>query len=223
MRLDRTIKITLVLLALLAATAVSPASAQEFKDPPSPAEEPGTFDLPDRSDLGNVVQTAATFYHSGVRRMKSARKLEEKLADTPENKRAKMEKKIRSAYEGASQDFIQAIQNDSSMLEAYAELGTVMRALGKPDGALKVHASALKNSPDDSANFQGWADSLLALNMLGDATVAYSQMETTRPDRAAQLMEAMKRWLSQKRLDPGDLDPAHIERLEQWIQDQEAS
>ena len=107
------------------------------------------------------------------------------------------------------------------MLEAYAGLGAVMSDTGRSDQALKVHARALGIDPEDEENFQGWAQALLDLNLLADATQAYTSLLDTRPDQAATLMTLMKNWLVEKRADPGGLSGADVERLADWIDAQE--
>lgn len=49
--------------------------------------------------------------------------------------------------------------------------------------------------------------------MLGDATTAYSSLVQSQPERTAILMQAKKEWLTEKQADPGDLDPADVDRL----------
>lgn len=209
--------LSLIFLALIATVV----TGQEVEDGrTAPDAEPSSYDtLFDQSDLGNVAQTANLHYHSGVRQLKRAEKLKVKAAETgPGEKRDKAEAKVQKAYEAAIQEFQEAIGYEPEMMQAYAGLGTALRAIGMNEDALKVHSSALSKSPDDLENFEGWAESLLALNMLGDATTAYSSLVQSRPERAAILMQAMKNWLAEKQIDPGDLDPADVDRLASWIE-----
>jgi tetratricopeptide (TPR) repeat protein len=185
-----------------------------------PEEEPGTTDpLFEQSDMGNVVQSAATHYHAGTRQLKRAEKLEVKAAETePGQKREKAEAKVQEAYADAIKEFQEAIGYEPEMLEAYAGLGTALRRIGSNADALKVHAAALAKSPQDLENFEGWAESLLALNMLGDATTTYMRLVESSPGQAAILMQAMKNWLAVKQTDPGDLSPSDVDRLATWIE-----
>lgn len=207
-------------LLLLLALAALPALGQE-----APGQEPlineDDATLPETS-LGNVVQTARFHYDSGVRMMKQAAKLEAKLAEaeTPE-KRQKREKKVASLREDAVDQFQEAIGYNPKMLEAYAGLGGALSESGRPDLALGVHARALGLDPENKENFHGWAKSLLDLNMLGDATQAYTSLREARPEQAATLLSLMKSWLAEKRTDPGELEPADVERLANWIKLQE--
>jgi len=203
------------MLVLLLALAALPALSQD----PLINETDAT--MPE-SSLGNVIQTARTHYDSGVRMMKQAAKLEAKIdeAETPE-KRDKREKKVASLREGAMGQFKEAIGYNPQMLEAYAGLGAALSEFGRPDQALSVCARALKIDPEDEENFHGWAEALLDLNMLGDATQAYVSLRETRPNQAATLMTLMKSWLAEKRTDLGELEEADVERLADWIKLQE--
>jgi uncharacterized protein YpuA (DUF1002 family) len=53
--------------------------------------------------------------------------------------------------------------------------------------------------------------------MLGDATNAYATFAEQGSPRAAVLMEEIKKWLAAKQTDPGDLDPADVQRLADWV------
>ena len=212
-------------LLLLLALAALPALGQELPGQEAPGQEPLVNEddatLPETS-LGNVVQTARSHYDSGVRMMKQAAKLAAKAAEaeTPE-KREKLEKKVASLREGAMEEFKEAIGYNPRMLEAYAGLGAALSEVGRPDQALGVHARALGLEPENEENFHGWAQALLDLNMLGDATQAYTSLRETRPEQAATLLTLMKSWLAEKRTDPGELEPADVERLANWIRLQE--
>ncbi|MGB3563822.1 MAG: hypothetical protein WBH85_18870 [Thermoanaerobaculia bacterium] len=188
-----------------------------------PEEEPGTTEsLFEQSDLGNVAQAGNMHYHSGMRQLKRAEKLEVKVDESePGEKREKAEAKVQKAYEEAIEEFKQAIGYVPDMMEAYVGLGTALRRIGMNADALKVHAAALGRVPQDLDNFEGWADSLVALNMLGDATTAYTSLAQSQPAQAAILMDAMKKWLVEKQADPGDLNPADVDRLAGWIEQNE--
>ena len=86
--------------------------------------------------------------------------------------------------------------------------------------ATRVHALALRRNPDDMKNFQGWTQALLDLNMLGNATTAYTDYSSSNPARAEILMTEIKKWLALRQSDPGDLDPADVERLATWVEQQ---
>ncbi len=213
--------------ALLLALGASAARAQEDydPDPPSPAEEPSSFDtLMDRSDSGNVAQAAMMRYHAGVREVDRARKLERKAAEEQdEGKRKKLEQKSESAYKSAIGEFTAAIQNSPKLLKAYNMLGRTYLELGQAVESAQVHSAALRVDPQDPENLEGRAEALLALNYLKDAIEAYTSLLESDRGKADQLMAAMKRWLDEKRQDPGDLQPEVLEAMASWIAAQEAA
>jgi tetratricopeptide (TPR) repeat protein len=203
--------------------APAPLVAQ-FEDPPSPGEEPSSEDtLFEQSDLGNVTQAAQFAYRGGQRELDAAAKLADKAADAPsEEKRQALLEKRTKALQQAVEKFQEAIGYQPDLLDAYTGLGAALRELGQYGDALQVHARALEADSDREEDFRGWAGSLLALDMLGDATTAYTRLATSRPDQAAILMETMKAWLAEKQADPGDLSPEDVQRLADWIAQHEA-
>ena len=177
----------------------------------------------ERSDSGNVAQTARTEYAEGSRNLTQARKLRKRIAETDDpEKRAKLEEKMEATYGSAAKSFTEAIGFAPKMSEAYAGLGETLRDWGRLDQSLEVYAAAVRRFPDDLENFEGWAETLMELNMLGNATSAYTSYVDSNPDRAAILLEVMEDWLKRRRADPGELRPEDVERLAGWLQQQGA-
>ena len=177
----------------------------------------------ERSDSGNVAQTARTEYAAGSRNLTQARKLRKRIAETDDpEKRAKLEEKMEATYGSAAKSFTEAIGFAPKMSEAYAGLGETLRDWGRLDQSLEVYAAAVRRFPDDLENFEGWAETLMELNMLGNATSAYTSYVDSNPDRAAILLEVMEDWLKRRRADPGELRPEDVERLAGWLQQQGA-
>jgi tetratricopeptide (TPR) repeat protein len=116
---------------------------------------------------------------------------------------------------------MQALQNDADMIEAYVSLGTALRRLGRYQEALDLHAIALRRDPESLENFEGWADALMHLNMLGNAVASYTKYSEEGSPRAQVLMDAIKVWLVEMSEDPGELDPAHVEKMAAWVAEQE--
>ena len=157
----------------------------------------------------------------GKRSLKQALKTESKIAATTEaDKRTKLEERRVELYEQAVAAFTEALGYNKELVEAYAGLGDALHGLGRLEEALQVYAMALRQFPDDLDSFRGWAHTLLALDLLGNATSAYSQYAESNPARAEILMSEMKGWLTEKRTDPGELDPADVEKLAAWIEQQ---
>ncbi len=218
MTADKLVRKTAASIAALGLAGALGAGAQEGYDPPTPAEEPSSMDtLFDQSDLGNVVQAARASFDQGVRYRKKAEKLEGQLAETPAEKIEKVKQKIEAAYKGAEEAFVQAIQTNPKLLAAYSELGAVLRHRGRAEEAVRVHAAALRREPGDAANLKGWAASLLALDYLGDVTNRYTELAASEPEGAAILMDELKAWLAAKQADPGDVEPAAVQKLADWV------
>ncbi|MGH9464660.1 MAG: hypothetical protein ACRD0X_03370 [Thermoanaerobaculia bacterium] len=172
----------------------------------------------EQTDLGNVMQAAQGHYHAGRREMQAAEKLAKKAAEaTSEGRRQEMLSRRAAALERAASEFVEAIGFDRSLMEAYIALGGAYRELDKHAQALQVHAAALAVDPENEANFAGWADSLLALDRLGDAASAYESYAQANPRRAQVLLDGMKQWLEVKRQDPGGVAPEAIQRLADWL------
>ena len=169
-----------------------------------------------------IAQAALMIYNQGVRELNRAEKLVEKAGEEEvEKKRQKLLEKSVEANEAAVQQFMQALKTRPDMIEAYDALGLAFRRLGKYQEALEIHAIALRRDPDSLENFTGWSESLLELNMLGNATASYTKYAEEGSPRAPILMDAMKKWLADKQADPGEMDPAHVQRMADWIAQQE--
>jgi tetratricopeptide (TPR) repeat protein len=175
----------------------------------------------ERSDLGNVAQTAKVEYAEGNRTLAQARKIRKRIAETEDpDKKAKLEAKLQETYQSAAKSFTDAIGYAPKMSEAYSGLGETLREWGQLEQSLQVYASAVRRFPQDLENFEGWAMTLMELNMLGNATSTYTSYVEANPDRAAIMMEVMEDWLKRRQADPGDLNPADVDRLAAWIQQQ---
>ncbi len=206
---------------VLAVSGGAALSAQEGGAIP----ESSAFDtLMDQSSRGNTVQSAQSGYHQGMRDIERAEDLAEKAAgETDEAKAAKLNKKSVAAYQSATEQLMGALRLNPKMIEAYDALGLAFRRLGQDQASLEVHAIALRRDPDSMENFRGWSESLMNLNMLGNATTSYTQYVEEGSPRAAILMDAMKTWLVEKQADPGELRPEDVQRLADWIDQQEQS
>jgi len=207
-------RIAVVIGAICCLAMGSAATAQEdaYLDPSDPLEQ---------SSSGNVVQQAKMAYGQGMRELERAAKLSLKAEkEASPDKSAKLLKKAAGARENAIQQFMQALRMEPELIEAYEALGQTFRSLGKYQEALEIQAIALRRDPENMEIFQGWAASLMALNMLGNATTSYSAYVEAGSPRAEILMGEMKKWLAAKQADPGELDPQHIEKMAQWMAQQ---
>jgi len=99
----------------------------------------------------------------------------------------------------------------------WAGLGTAYRLLGKYQEALLAHVEGMKTGDADSANVLGWTEALMDGMMFGNAIAAYDQFAAENPERAGRMMGVMESWLAKRRQNPGDVDPANLDRLAEWI------
>ena len=221
----RTRTLTLLAVAVLLVAAAAVAQEDDLgAAPPAANEEPGTNEqLFDRTDMGNVAQAAMNYYHAGHRNLERARKLEAKVEETEPSKREKAMAKVQKAYEQAADSYLQAVRTNPRLFEAYTELGDAFRHLGKHAEAIQVHSKALELTPNDPANVYGRAESFLALNYLREAATAYTELADAGDDHAGQLMASLKRWVAEKREDPGEIRPDAVETLAAWIEQQEST
>jgi tetratricopeptide (TPR) repeat protein len=183
------------------------------------AAEPGTLDtIMEPTSEGNVVQASQMVFHQGMRDLGRSAKLAEKAAATAEpDKAAKLLEKSQEANQSAIRLLTEALQQNPTLIDGYVGLGLAYRRAGKFQEAMQVHAIGLGKDPESMENFRGWSESMLALDMLGDATNAYATFAEQGSPRAAVLMEEIKKWLAAKQTDPGDLDPADVQRLADWV------
>ncbi|MDX1502642.1 MAG: tetratricopeptide repeat protein [Thermoanaerobaculia bacterium] len=213
---------SLAILALLlsAFLAGPPVAAQD-----RPNEEPSSFDtLMDRTDMGNVAQTARMAYHTGVRELEQARKLEEKAAETPEEaKRAKHQKRALASYERAIESLTDALRTQPTLVEAYDPLGRAFLATGRPEEALSVYAAALRLAPELIEAKEGLGEALLEAGRVRDAAAAYESLRGEDGEAAARLLAAMRRWVDRHRETPEPFSPEVVEAVatlvQQWEQE----
>jgi len=205
------------------ALAFAPAAqAQEERRDPQDVAASGS-DMLQRSDLGNVAQAARLAYGTGERELKRAEKLTAKLADLEGDKAESTRKRITAAYEKAQGSFREALGSNPKMIEAYVGLGRAFRAQGMHRESLQTVTQGLRVDPANDLLFAGWAESVMGLDRLGDATEAYAQLLETNPPWAAVLMGAIKGWLVDHQADAGELDPADVEKMAEWVVEQEAT
>lgn len=213
--------LALLLAGALAGAVAAPISAQD--NPNSPNAEPGSNDaLFEPTAPGNVVQTATTHYHAGIRFLEKADKLVEKLPETPADKQEKQQKKADAAYESAIQELVAAVRSDGKLLKAYPPLARAYLATGKSKEAIQVYNAALQVEPEDGECLAGRADVFLAIDEVRAAASSWGMLrDANHAELADKLMASMKDWVTRHQADPGEVDPALIEAFAGWISQQE--
>ncbi|MEZ5331705.1 MAG: tetratricopeptide repeat protein [Thermoanaerobaculia bacterium] len=124
-------------------------------------------------------------------------------------------------YEKAARSLRAAIGFDPNLHQAHSDLGFALRKLGDYEGSLEEYERALELSPGYPEAIEYRAEAYLGLGRLDDVRDAY--MELLRENRpfADQLMTAMKRWVEERRVEPGDMDSATVEDFAQWVEERE--
>src|SRR6185436_10712183 len=143
-------------------------------------------------------------FNDGVASRDRAWKLEKDLAKTSDAAaRAKIEGKIRKAYESAIRAQRNAIRYDAKLYQAHGELGYALRKTGDYAAALASYDKALSIQPRYSEAIEYRAEAYLGLNRVDDARQAYMALHNGGDaTRAKMLADAMTKWLEQRRADP---------------------
>jgi tetratricopeptide (TPR) repeat protein len=172
----------------------------------------------DPTSAGNTAQATRMLLASAMRDLEQAEALANKAATVEDEKKAdKLAKQSVSANESAVEQFIQVLKKDPTIMEAYDSMGLAFRRMGRYQEALEIHGVALRRDPSSLENFRGWSEALLSLNFLGDAVTQYANYLEMGSPNAPILMEEIKKWLAAKQADPGDLEPAHVQRMTEWV------
>jgi len=160
-------------------------------------------------------------YNQGLSFRDEAWRLQKKLAkpDTPEAKRAKLEKKLGRAYDLAFKEFAATISLSPRFHQAYGSLGYVYRQLGDYPQALEAYDMALEIDPDYSEAIEYRGEAYLGLNRINDAQNAYRVLLEQDPELAAELLGAMRAWLEQRRDEPAGVEVALLDGFEVWVED----
>lgn len=190
-----------------------PASAAEERS----ATETG-FDAPELSPQMQALRANG----AGARHLERAAKLQAKAAAAKPDKRSKLEAKVPKAYESAVEEFTEAARLDPKLAEAHAGLGTALARLGRHEEALAAFDRALALAPDEVETLVGRSESCLALDRVQQATAAYTHLEPRDPQRAAEVLAAIKSWAAAKRQQGDGVEPALLDSLEEWIARQPA-
>jgi len=179
----------------------------------------GGTDLPEQRMTPE--DRARESYNSGVRRLKDAIEYEEDAAKATEPKKiAKANDKARKAYERAAKEFTRATKDLPTMHEAWNYLGYANRHLGDYDASLAAYAKALALRPNYPEAIEYRGEAFLGLNAIEDAKQAYLSLARSSPALAKELMNAMDKWLAQKRENPSGVEQSTVQNFEAWVKEQ---
>ena len=165
-------------------------------------------------------EAARSAYNSGIRSIKKAQEYDADAAkaSTPD-KVAKSHDKAQKYYRESLASFIDAVNAQPKMYQAWNYLGFANRHLGNYDDALAAYAKALQINPDypDAIEYRG--EAYLGLNQIEEAKSAYMTLFKDSRPLADQLMEAMHRWADARREDAQGLSSADVEAFSKWMEE----
>lgn len=169
------------------------------------------------------IQQANQHYNTGLRYRDRAWKLEIKAANsaTPEEKRQKLQQKARKSYERAAGEFTAATNKNPGFYQAYSSLGYALRKLGGYRESLLAYDRALDLQPDYGEAIEYRAEAFLGLDQIEDAKEAYITLFGQDRKLADELMQAMRRWVEDRRSESQGLDNEFIEEFARWVQERE--
>lgn len=168
-------------------------------------------------------EQALSIYNAGVRVVERADKLAADAARQSDARhRDKALGKAQAGYASALRKFTRATELDPSMHQAWNYLGYTNRKLGRYDAALAAYdrALALKPGYPEAIEYRGHA--YLGLNRLSEAKEAYLTLFGGQRALAAQLLEAMRSWVSAHRGDPAGIDAASLDAFATWVSERSA-
>lgn len=165
------------------------------------------------------ASVAAEHYRAGLRSRDAAWRHEARAAaaSSPEA-RASHEARAREAYDEAAEHQRRAIVAVPDMHQAHASLGYALRRLGRHTEAVASYDRALALDPDYGEAIEYRAEAMLALGQLDEVRAAHASLRS-QPELAAQLLEAVERWVDDQRPEPGAATPSDVEALARWAAD----
>lgn len=175
------------------------------------------------ADRPDPETQADEHFNKGLTHRDEAWELQAKLDSAPEDQRAKIATKIRTAYEHAVGEFRAAVELNPRHHQALGSLGYAYRQLGRYESALEAYDAALDLDPDYSKAIEYRGEAYLGLNRINEAQNAYRVLSEKDPGLAAELLGAMQSWVAARRTDPAGVDVAVVNGFERWIEDRGAA
>ncbi len=156
-------------------------------------------------------------YNGGERRLDRIAKLSEELKAKPQDA-AKLQQRIDRTLQNALADFKRAVSLSPNLYQAHSEMGFVLRKLGRFDESLAAYDRALELQPGYAPAIEYRAEAYLGLNRINDAKEAYKLLFSGDRRSADTLLEAMKKWVEQRRTDPAGVDAKQLDDFAKWVE-----
>jgi tetratricopeptide (TPR) repeat protein len=140
-------------------------------------------------------------------------------AATDADARAAAQERARTNYTEARRNFQEAVKLDAEMPSAWNMLGYTERKLGNYDAALAAYERALTLRPNYPEAIEYRGEAYLGLNRIADAKQAYLDLFASHRVLSDQFLDAMKKWVSARRKEPGEVGKAAVAELDGWIKE----
>ena len=199
---------TSIAVTLIAGTALASG--------PSPSQSPAM-------QSRDPHEAAVAFYNSGERQLEKATKANADLkANTDPSKEDGLKSRLNKSLENAAADFNRAVKSESTLYQAYSELGFCLRKLGRYDESLQAYDNALSIEPRWAPAIEYRAEAYLGLNRIDDAKSAYTTLFSGDRARADILFDSMKEWVAEHRVNANGVDAAQVDTFAKWVDERTA-
>lgn len=199
-------------LALLSLAFAGMAGAAGSQPVSPPASAPSVTQTPQ--------EAAEASYNLGLKHRDKAWKSEEKAeAAGSDAERQKFLDKARKQYGKAIPLLRNATDKVPSFHQAFSALGYALRKSGNYDESLEAYDRALQLAPRYGEAIEYRAEAYLGLNRMDDAKKAYIQLFNLDRALADQLMEAMGKWLENRRAEPAGLSAEALDEFGAWCKE----
>ncbi|RME31959.1 MAG: tetratricopeptide repeat protein [Candidatus Zixiibacteriota bacterium] len=170
-------------LTVLVVIAVWPGQAAAF----------GSKEKSPQERLADNKRQAVKQYNDGVKHMKKARRKAE-AADSlfAYNYRATSDAKAREEYRKAVKNFTRAIEYDSTLAEAFNNLGYCYRKLGDLKKSLEAYSQAIALKSDFAQAYEYRGEAYLAMGDLAKATRDHDTLKRLKSPYADTLARAIE-------------------------------
>jgi len=168
-------------------------------------------------------EAAVAFYNSGERQLEKATKANADLkANTDPSKEDGLKSRLNKSLENAAADFNRAVKSESTLYQAYSELGFCLRKLGRYDESLQAYDKALSIEPRWAPAIEYRAEAYLGLNRVDEAKAAYTTLFGGDRARADILFDSMKQWVAEHRVNANGVDAGQIDTFAKWVDERSA-
>jgi tetratricopeptide (TPR) repeat protein len=203
--------------------ALVPAAVAVLMAAPLALAVPDAAPPPVSSDAGADAELAIRLaYNVGFEEFEAARAAEAAAASLTGAKRKAADEKVMAGFRAARAKFEEVVKLDASRRESWNLVGYTARRLGDYDASLVAYDKALALQPDYPEAIEYRAEAYLALNRLDDARGAYLSLFASARGHADMLMQAMQRWVAERRRNPAGIAKADLDAFAAWVAERTA-